>query len=777
MATDPPAEAQIYTATYSNVPVYEYKVGTDNVMRRRIDDWVNATHILKVAGLDKPSRTRILEREVQRGVHEKIQGGYGKYQGTWIPLKEARALADKSGVLGKLSILLDYVAGDVSPPRAPKHTTASSRPRQPKATAANRRLAAGAGSRAAFTPVTQHMPAPASVIASEEPSFSQDQYPPNNSQAGHSFRENSVLQRSPAASSFIAEDELTHLSPQSVQSRKRKRGLNDVSMVIEQNHILYGDQLLDYFMTVGDAPNAAKVLPPIPPAQFQVDRPIDDLGNTALHWACAMGDLDIVKDLINRNADVRVRSHHDETPLVRAVLFTNNYEKRTMGELADLLQSTVGFRDWFGATVFNHLAATTKSKGKWKSSRYYCQVLMDKIAQIYPPHEISLLLSSQDANGDTAALAAAKNGCYRLATMLLAQCPEAGDLQNRHGETANEVLMTLYRRRKDHPAPPSSVTQASIHEGDIAPSSTPPRCSEVAEATAALLDRVGSIMAEANRRLARAYGEVRSPILGAEDARNPKALYEQLESDRRNIRAQISSLSSKEEESEDYDELLVRYNSIRLEYESLLEQQQAAELRALFQEHGCLEEANNISTDDKNNIDNVSDLEPTASASDSVSVSESAVITTTTPNGSTAASGPSHDLDEVYELARQLAQAQAERQATLRELIRQQADAGVSAKLDVHRKLVALATGLPEDELDPMSSELADALEFDRANEKRPTRPAPIPSTVATIESSLESPSSLGPGLNSLLSSRELATADHDINNDRHLNESPPISV
>lgn len=50
-------------------------------MRRRVDDWINATHILKVAGLDKPSRTRILEREVQKGLHEKIQGGYGKYQG------------------------------------------------------------------------------------------------------------------------------------------------------------------------------------------------------------------------------------------------------------------------------------------------------------------------------------------------------------------------------------------------------------------------------------------------------------------------------------------------------------------------------------------------------------------------------------------------------------------------------------------------------------------------------------------------------------------------
>jgi transcription factor MBP1 len=52
------------------------------VMRRRSDGWLNATQILKVAGFDKPQRTRVLEREVQKGEHEKVQGGYGKYQGT-----------------------------------------------------------------------------------------------------------------------------------------------------------------------------------------------------------------------------------------------------------------------------------------------------------------------------------------------------------------------------------------------------------------------------------------------------------------------------------------------------------------------------------------------------------------------------------------------------------------------------------------------------------------------------------------------------------------------
>ena len=69
------------TAKILQVPVFEFNVEGNHVMRRRVDHYINATHILKVADYDKPARTRILEREVQKGVHEKIQGGYGKYQG------------------------------------------------------------------------------------------------------------------------------------------------------------------------------------------------------------------------------------------------------------------------------------------------------------------------------------------------------------------------------------------------------------------------------------------------------------------------------------------------------------------------------------------------------------------------------------------------------------------------------------------------------------------------------------------------------------------------
>ncbi|KAF9199200.1 hypothetical protein BGZ49_010716 [Haplosporangium sp. Z 27] len=125
---------QIFKATYSGVPVFEMSCRGVAVMRRRSDSYLNATQILKVAEFDKPQRTRILEREVQKGEHEKVQGGYGKYQGTWVPYERGLQLCQEYNVLHILRPLLEYQSSKVnSPPLAPKHVTAASlKPRKPR---------------------------------------------------------------------------------------------------------------------------------------------------------------------------------------------------------------------------------------------------------------------------------------------------------------------------------------------------------------------------------------------------------------------------------------------------------------------------------------------------------------------------------------------------------------------------------------------------------------------------------------------------------------------
>ena len=93
---------------YSGVPVYEVEIRDIAVMRRRADSWLNATQILKVAGVEKGRRTKILEKEIHVGQHEKVQGGYGRYQGTWISYERGRQFCREYGVEDILKPLLDY---------------------------------------------------------------------------------------------------------------------------------------------------------------------------------------------------------------------------------------------------------------------------------------------------------------------------------------------------------------------------------------------------------------------------------------------------------------------------------------------------------------------------------------------------------------------------------------------------------------------------------------------------------------------------------------------
>ncbi|KAI0114351.1 hypothetical protein GGR51DRAFT_546500 [Nemania sp. FL0031] len=101
----------IYKAVYSGVDVYEMEVNQVIVMRRRNDSWLNATQILKVARIDKGKRTKILEKEIQTGEHEKVQGGYGKYQGTWIRFERGVEVCKQYHVEELLRPLLTYDMG------------------------------------------------------------------------------------------------------------------------------------------------------------------------------------------------------------------------------------------------------------------------------------------------------------------------------------------------------------------------------------------------------------------------------------------------------------------------------------------------------------------------------------------------------------------------------------------------------------------------------------------------------------------------------------------
>ena len=230
-------------------------------------------------------------------------------------------------------------------------------------------------------------------------------------------------------------------------SRKRRRLMDDPQVQADNLHQLWADELLDYFCLQGDYTSPPSDVP-VPPDGANLDRSIDDKGHTALHWAVAMGDLDIVKRLLNQGASIDVQSKSGETPLMRSVLFTNIYEKQNMERIASLLVRTVNMQDWVGSTVFHHIATTTTSKKKYQCARYYMDCILNKMAEVLSPDQIERILNEQDNQGDTAITIAARNGARKCVRSLIGR-NAAVDIPNNVNITADQLIVQLNNRRQE----------------------------------------------------------------------------------------------------------------------------------------------------------------------------------------------------------------------------------------------------------------------------------------------------------------------------------------
>ncbi|KAI1322568.1 ANK-repeat protein MBP1 [Xylariaceae sp. FL0255] len=412
----------IYSATYSGIPVYEYQFGPElkeHVMRRRADNWINATHILKCAGFDKPARTRILEREVQKDTHEKIQGGYGKYQGTWIPLEAGEQLALRNNVYERIRLIFEFQPGAESPPPAPRHTSKPKAPRKPAVPKWNNNARPAKG---------------AAIEAAKQPPIIEEELPDNDTVA---------------SMSYIGDDDRQDIS-QFTGPRKRKRE-ETIQDLTDQQHAMYGDELLDYFLLSRESTASFR---PEPPPNFQPDWCIDSERNTALHWASAMGDVDVIKQLKRFGANTAAQNIRGETPFMRSVNFTNCYEKQTFPSVLKELVETIEMRDEAGYTVIHH--ATVIRSGRVQSqscSRYYLELILNRLQETHDGNYIRQLLNYQDNEGNTALHLAVKAKASKCIRALLGRGADP-HINNGLGISADQMIQEFNatRNKKDHSA-------------------------------------------------------------------------------------------------------------------------------------------------------------------------------------------------------------------------------------------------------------------------------------------------------------------------------------
>ncbi|CAD6441392.1 6a9a4985-9ecf-4277-ba2b-d1195d088096 [Sclerotinia trifoliorum] len=565
----------IYSATYSNVPVYEYLFGEalkEHVMRRRHDDWINATHILKAAGFDKPARTRILEREVQKEEHEKIQGGYGKYQGTWVPLEKGQALAQRNNIYEKLRAIFEYTPGELSPPPAPKHATNKPKVKKPA------------------VPKWGAMPIQQAAIAR--------QVEENYDNIGTQLNDDESVADdvTVASASYMAEDDRFDMSRPPTGHRKRKRDRerdesqqDDPVDLRAQAHLMWADELLDYFMAPPADANSMDRRPE-PPINFEPDFIIDTDGHTGLHWAASIGDLDILKQLKRFGANLVCRNNRQETPLMRSVLFTNSYDKQNFPLIVKELINTAHEIDSCGATVLHHAAATTNMKQKFRCAQYYLDVLLEKLIEIFHPDEVQRLLDARDINGNTAIHIAAKNKARKCVRALMGRGAST-DILNDMGETAEEIIQDLNasRRSERHqqaasssPFAPDSARHLSHY--DALEQEDPRGVAHISEAAMTLKNNAEPILLERLHALACSFDEELAEKENAEA--DSRRILEGVRMELVGVREQARHLAEEEEGEENVIAAKAHLVGLQERVQSLVERQQQLLLLSRTQHEG-----------------------------------------------------------------------------------------------------------------------------------------------------------------------------------------------
>ncbi|KAH3680759.1 hypothetical protein WICMUC_000110 [Wickerhamomyces mucosus] len=361
-------EPQIYTASYNGDQVIEIIIDGIAVTRRRNDSSFNASQILELAGVDKASKAKILEKS------EKSASGF------WIPYDRAVTLAQQYSVYSKLKPLFLFNISQIDNNETPNKEQ-----------------------------ITRHLGRNYSTLTDND---NQDSESPTKKAKINDL-------------DFDIYDHDFGANPNKPYTLEPVTGAGNEQEFEQSKEIItqiFQNQEANF--SILDIVNGNESLL----RNVNMEVPIDDLGHTALHWASALARIQLVKELIARRA-IRIRGNNQgESPLIKAVSVTNNYDQSSFYELLNLLYPCITLLDSQNRSILHHIALTAGIKKRSSASRYYLETLLEWIIKIgtnLPVNPISLgkfmkeIVNIQDKNGDTALNIAARIGNKSIVQQLL----------------------------------------------------------------------------------------------------------------------------------------------------------------------------------------------------------------------------------------------------------------------------------------------------------------------------------------------------------------------
>ena len=260
------------------------------------------------------------------------------------------------------------------------------------------------------------------------------------------------------ASESVLEDEY-----QVGRKRKRDNQMPELTRE-EREHLMWADSVLDYFMLTAEDPMNARIPFPGVPAHIQVDHQVDNERHTALHWASAMGDIDVVKELLSVFADTTARNIRGETPLIRASLFANCYDRGVWAKMVTLLGETMTLTDNVNGTILHHICHTANGGGRGARARHYLEVALQYLKENLTPSDFMLFANHQDRFGDTP---------FHIAVRFSRRCTKVfqgfgvpSNIPNNSGETVDAILSEKAKIRRGNVLDPALMQSSSPLTGD-----------------------------------------------------------------------------------------------------------------------------------------------------------------------------------------------------------------------------------------------------------------------------------------------------------------------
>ncbi|KAG9077336.1 hypothetical protein FRC06_008974, partial [Ceratobasidium sp. 370] len=449
----------------------------------------------------------------------------------------------------------------------------------------------------------------------------------------------------------------------------------------------YADIMLEYFISDTNQIPAVLVSPP---PDFEPDVPIDDDGHTALHWACAMGRIRVVKLLLSAGADIFKENKSGQTPLMRSVMFANNYDVRKFPELYELLHRSTLNVDNFNRTVFHHVIDVAMSKGKAHAARYYMETLLSRLSDF--PDELADVINFQDDDGETALTMAARCRSKRLVKILLDHGADP-KIANRDGKTTEDYIFEDERFRTSPtiaPTVPAPVLELApqLHYSKTAQRTTTKATADAASLMASLAAAFDAELVSKERDLAQAHAlltNIQGEILESQRAVGV-------------LRAQGQGLEEAERElAELEEELRVKMGArYRLGWEKWLRDEEARD-KAWRADQAQSSHSSIGATSD-----------PSQPPLPTVTI-DLAELYAPPPKGTS--------ITEACDALRgEIGKFRTRRHELFDEFVRQQADSGTSGRMAEYRRLIsAAAGGVPMDEVDGVVPMLLEQLESEEA--------------------------------------------------------------